>query len=326
MDFIDYGNSDSVSLDECRPLEERFTSLPNQAIQCKLSGVKPTGGTDWQDDMTGAFKEWLATAPTVNINIQDKQDKYLVVEVFSPGAEEPECSFNQMLQTIGFAADDNDDKKESVTNQAAAGASGDSASANQTAMMDQPSASAATKQLSVAAIPDIKFDGFVTSVSSPLDFYLQVFSRENIVAFEALTNLLNTRYSLQDPVPFTPRVGDYCAVKSTDDAWYRACILKKVAPEPAFKVLFVDYGVEEVTQLDRITLLEDRFYDTPMFSVHCGLACVRINSTINQNERAIAFFTEKVCKNSPANCHRFAYVLQSEFTHVLLFKGKLHIW
>ncbi|XP_033632805.1 uncharacterized protein LOC117294486 isoform X2 [Asterias rubens] len=294
VDFIDYGNSDSVSLDECRPLEERFTSLPNQAIQCKLSGVKPTGGTDWQDDMTGAFKEWLATAPTVNINIQDKQDKYLVVEVFSPGAKEPECSFNQMLQTIGFAADDNDDKKESVTNQAAAGASGDSASANQTAMMDQPSASAATKQLSVAAIPDIKFDGFVTSVSSPLDFYLQVFSRENMVAFEALTNLLNTRYSLQDPVPFNPRVGDYCAVKSTDDAWYRARILEKVAPEPAFKVLFVDYGVEEVTQLDRITLLEDRFYDTPMFAVHCGLACVRKNSTINQNERAIAFFTEKV--------------------------------
>ncbi|KAF4528859.1 hypothetical protein B566_EDAN017013, partial [Ephemera danica] len=58
-EFVDYGNITDV--DECalRQATEELTSLPSQAIYCKLKGSKPSQGESWSAEELERFQEML---------------------------------------------------------------------------------------------------------------------------------------------------------------------------------------------------------------------------------------------------------------------------
>ncbi|KAL7301892.1 hypothetical protein TKK_0005492 [Trichogramma kaykai] len=45
--FVDYGDTADIHLDKIYRAEKKFTSLPEQAIECCLVGIKPATGTSW---------------------------------------------------------------------------------------------------------------------------------------------------------------------------------------------------------------------------------------------------------------------------------------
>lgn len=51
--YVDYGNSETVSSSDLRPLPRSFAKLPSQALQCYLSRVKPVGQI-----VKGHLSEW----------------------------------------------------------------------------------------------------------------------------------------------------------------------------------------------------------------------------------------------------------------------------
>ncbi|XP_038071054.1 tudor domain-containing protein 6-like [Patiria miniata] len=286
--FIDHGNSETINLDDCRPLEAQFFTLPRQAIPCGLAGVQPNV-SDWPEEMTAAFKEWLADGQA-RVGIKAKSDSQLQVEIFLPHREDDPgtgISFNALLQHSGFGNDEEAgvDKK-----------SNDPVSANEMPTSAKEAVVDDTRRgLPVTEPPQGEVHGFVTVVNDPGDFYLQVDSDQNREAFQSLSEHLNTRYALQDFAPYKPSIGEYCAVIYSDDAWYRALVVDKVAPESAFKVLLVDYGEVGVLPADKIRQLEDRFYKQPAMALHCSLTCVMAPSSNagTWNEAATKHFKEK---------------------------------
>ncbi|XP_022086655.1 uncharacterized protein LOC110977121 isoform X2 [Acanthaster planci] len=291
--FIDHGNSETVSLDDCRPLEAQFTMLPRQALLCSLAGVKPDK-SDWPEEMIAAFKEWLMDGYT-RIEIRAKSGSRLNVEIFSlqsgAGQDIQDISFNALLRHSGFGAVDEVGAAEQVSTNSA-----DRTPTNEMATpAEEAVAGKKSRGLPVVEPPHSEFHGFVTVVNDPNNFYLQVDSEENREIFLTFTEHLNTRYTLQDLAPHKPSVGEYCAVIYSDDAWYRALVVDQVVPGPAFKVLLVDYGEDAVLPLDRIRQLEERFYDQPAVALHCSLTCTAAPSCDRKwTEAAIKHFKEKV--------------------------------
>ena len=45
--YLDYGTMDSQRIKHCRNLHKDFSRLPEQAIQARMWGIKPTGGKNW---------------------------------------------------------------------------------------------------------------------------------------------------------------------------------------------------------------------------------------------------------------------------------------
>ena len=56
MYFIDYGNTDYVSVDDIRPISDELRRPPNQCFECILSGAQPAGG-EWSEDAINRFEE-----------------------------------------------------------------------------------------------------------------------------------------------------------------------------------------------------------------------------------------------------------------------------
>ncbi len=43
--FVDFGDSEYLTLDQLRPLPGRFQNEPFHAIECSLTGLQPVEGT-----------------------------------------------------------------------------------------------------------------------------------------------------------------------------------------------------------------------------------------------------------------------------------------
>lgn len=71
VQFVDYGNEETIQLSEVKELQSEFMVLPVQSVSCCLSSVSPTSDS-WSDTAIQRF-----------LNLVDQ--KYLVAKVISKG-------------------------------------------------------------------------------------------------------------------------------------------------------------------------------------------------------------------------------------------------
>ena len=55
--FLDYGNTDTVSVRHVKALKEEFRGHPAQAMNCGLNGVAPSA--EWTEDASAAFEDMV---------------------------------------------------------------------------------------------------------------------------------------------------------------------------------------------------------------------------------------------------------------------------
>ncbi|CAH1257949.1 TDRD1 [Branchiostoma lanceolatum] len=55
--FLDYGNTETVTTANTRPIPESFTECPALALHCKLAGVSPVNSDRWSHKVTAFFKD-----------------------------------------------------------------------------------------------------------------------------------------------------------------------------------------------------------------------------------------------------------------------------
>ncbi|XP_078589209.1 tudor domain-containing protein 1-like isoform X2 [Branchiostoma floridae x Branchiostoma japonicum] len=55
--FLDYGNTETVTTANTRPIPESFTQCPALAMHCKLAGVSPVSSDRWSQQATKCFKD-----------------------------------------------------------------------------------------------------------------------------------------------------------------------------------------------------------------------------------------------------------------------------
>ncbi|KAI0633336.1 transcription factor [Trametes polyzona] len=108
--FIDYGNQDTVSFKDIRPLDPKFRSLPGQAHDARLSFVKLVpADSEYHDEAIDRFRA-LCEGRKLVANVDHKEGQLLHLRLIDPTdpavAQDPYACINADLVREGLATID----------------------------------------------------------------------------------------------------------------------------------------------------------------------------------------------------------------------------
>ena len=99
IQYVDFGNRETIMVGQLRHLAPIFLSLPKQALQFTLAGIKPVGSS-WSDGAIACLKEKIMTKKVL-VEIVSDAPKTFFVKLFDP--ESPQKIFNDELVSLGYA-------------------------------------------------------------------------------------------------------------------------------------------------------------------------------------------------------------------------------
>ncbi|XP_056343859.1 tudor domain-containing protein 6 [Oenanthe melanoleuca] len=140
-------------------------------------------------------------------------------------------------------------------------------------------------------VPALKTLVYVSYVSDPQDFYVQLGSDE--VQLNNILESLNNGKSVKDPCRQLFQAGDLIsAVYSEDSLWYRAVVKEKTS-DNLIRVHYIDYGDTSVISVDQARRLPKNLSSIPAMSIHCFLAGLKCKKKADWTEKAVFYFTKR---------------------------------
>lgn len=254
--FVDYGQTETISLYDLRRICPEFLGLHGQAFRCSLlNPVDPTSVTnEWNEDAEAKFHSFVETAAS-NLVI-------LKCTVYAVMYSEQKIIFNIVDLETPF---------ESVS----------------ASMLEVVKNAPTTK----SAGPSFRLDTYyysthnikigteeqvtVTCVNNVCQFYCQL--ERNADVIKDLKIKVNNLCHRLENIKIPPVFGTLCYAKYTDGQWYRGLIK---ATKPAILVHFVDYGdTIEVEKSDLLPVPKEAndIMSVPVQSVMCCLSDVPVD-------------------------------------------------
>jgi len=234
--FVDYGNSEVVSLNEVKDPEKDFMQLPQQAILCGLDATKD----HWSAGEVNIFKS-VALDKSFNAKFIIRDGQKWRVSLDSGGA-----SIVDMFMTKD-AADLQQDGREISSVQVGR---------------------YAFPQVTSGQIEEV----YVSHVTESGDFYIQL--SKSSADLEAIENLVSKIY--EQPGATTEAmemcfVDSLCCARFSEDfKWYRA-LVTKVFSDTEVEVLFIDYGNTDSLHVESMKQLRPELLKFPVQAVKCRL-------------------------------------------------------
>ncbi|XP_015476532.1 tudor domain-containing protein 6 isoform X1 [Parus major] len=140
-------------------------------------------------------------------------------------------------------------------------------------------------------VPALKTLVYVSYVSDPQDFYVQLGSDE--VQLKNILESLNNGKSVKDPCGHLFQAGDLIsAVYSEDSLWYRAVVKEKTS-DNSIRVHYIDYGDTSVISVDQARRLPKNLSSIPAMSIHCFLGGLKCKKNADWTEKAVFYFTKR---------------------------------
>lgn len=268
--FVDYGNSQTTSLNDVKGLKEKYLDIPIQAIECSLQGLRPSGNsTEWSAQAKELFSKLTSDKHIIaHVCSRESSGKYQVQLIDMTG--DMEMQLDQILIAAKYA--------EKVGNTLL------STSASKLSSTPVPTPSPSSLKVSFPFTREVITPGkeekvLVSSVSTPSSFYCMLYRTSS--KLEKLMTDIARHYSglgRDDEWLSSPSVGDPCCAKfSEDSAWYRA-IVKEVHSSGKVKVQFVDYGNYDTVIPKDVKRLAPQFSELPCQGIECSMHRICANS------------------------------------------------
>lgn len=235
LHFFDFGNTETVAVDNVRVCPEGLLSLPVMALECSLSGIVPASGSDW-DSLSSQF---LSDNFLNKILVAKFEDDFNVTLYDTTGAVD--VNISNTLIDQGFAV---------------------SASNIVTHKISIPNFSFSDSNLTLNVT--------VSDVMSLSLLWLQDVSLGSQNLYSQLQSALQSHCSkakaclagaLQD--------GDFCCV-AYDGQYFRAKVIHANEDEKIF-VLLVDYGIKDYVHQFHIYPITQTLAELPAFSFCASL-------------------------------------------------------
>lgn len=266
--FVDYGNSEVVSMDKIQPINDQFLSLSAQAIQCSIS--KDANRT-YTPDVVAAFEE----------TVYEQEGSIVVQEVREDGLHivQLETASGELLDHLFTPTPDIED------------ANLDDALPNGSIPIDY-------QYPTIQLDENNEVDVYISYVDGPACFYCQPLN----LAGDLESMMQQLEKAMQEPHPLSSApVGQVCATRySQDGLWYRAIVVKPSKSDEVsdddrqtVTVNFVDYGNSEVTTLEHLARLPKEFLVLPAQAIQCS--CV--DSGVEKfPDHVVQQFHELICE------------------------------
>lgn len=297
--YLDYGNSEVLSLLQVRPLAKNFQLLPPMALKCSLSGIRPVQSSGWSDSAGGALLSQVPLLSHIKVKVIRKESGSLVIDATSPDSPGQE-TLSQFLISQGMAQwqDVPSSAREHVQPLGERTYSGKQA--------DLPTQSSpgtvctGSNRVYASAIPVVgvsqntSFQVLISEVQRPDKFFFQVMNQENAQGLKALSEMLDTHCSTVDNSPYKPVLGELCCVRfSQDGVWYRAVVEQELS-ESKMLVMFVDYGNQDSVAVNSIRRITTAFTQLPLQARQCFLAGIHPTSHSSWSLDAMSFLKERL--------------------------------
>ncbi|XP_040291132.1 tudor domain-containing protein 1 [Bufo bufo] len=252
--YLDFGNTETLPISRVRGIEPSLLSLPFQALECCLAGVKPQSGS-WTSEATDAFKT-LVMNKQLTACVVAICDRVLTLELIDKSVT-PNISISKHLLEAGLAAPS-------------------------TPSCESPAAEEASQledylvQWRRTALPmGQETEVVVCMLQHPGEFFCHI---NNQTALQLLNKLNITigHYCMQHKSEgYYPAREEICgAYYAGDGNWYRAQV-KDVGPGGSVKVQFLDYGNEEEVSVDKLSKIPSSFLELPFQAICCRLSGVK---------------------------------------------------
>ncbi|KAF2981222.1 hypothetical protein EK904_014573, partial [Melospiza melodia maxima] len=241
VDYVDYGNSDSLPLTRLRPIIPSLMELPAQAIRCSLAGVKAPSA---QTSECISYLRKLVKDKVLTVKVVDKESSKSVVEL-TDASSTPVINVSSLLLEEGFAAEEL-----SMASPAARGSD-----------VEQAKEDTTNKRMCkwIKLTLNQTLSVIVCTVYNPGEFYCQISNSHELLALNSLNKTLS----------------EYCQNTPPDDGnWYRA-VVQKVTSDGRVRVSFVDYGNTEDVPRDNIRQISPSFLKLPFQAIKCWLSGIK---------------------------------------------------
>ena len=253
VNYIDYGNAETVNIRDLRPLPPQFTRLPAQAIECSLSGISVIGKTE---ELTKKLMS-LADGKDMKAEVISVSEGKLDVDLIDTSNG---LIINYELNRIYEAK------------QPAVQISDRLYTKPSTSVLPATPTSSKKTTFAKRALPlKETMVVYASHIESPTKFYLQVASEEDELT--KLANKLNEEYSAMSTSQSRlkiPTVGSVCVAQfSEDQNWYRGTIIELSGTQAT--VQFLDYGNTDKVKTTELKDVTDKYLNVPGFAIECSL-------------------------------------------------------
>ncbi|KAG8517404.1 Tudor domain-containing protein 1 [Galemys pyrenaicus] len=273
--FVDYGNTEEVTVDELQMISANFLNLPFQGIQCWLVDVQP-GNEHWSKEAIARFQMCVA-----GIKLQAR-----VVEITGNGVgielTDISTSYPRIISDVlideHLALKSGSPQKDLPNNKPVY---------KHDLQIDTPGLQviSSADQWRTIELPINKaIQANILEIINPHLFYafpsdMQEYQEKLYILTAELLEYCNAQKTQSS---YKPRIGDACCAKYTnDDFWYRAIVLGM--SETEVKVLYADYGNTEILPLCRVQPISAGHLELPFQIIKCSLeGLMELNGSCSQ--------------------------------------------
>ena len=240
VEFVDYGNSDTVPLTLLKKLSPDIAKPPRQAVKCGLADIK----SDCTDKETSLIEALLDT-PLKATFVEQEETKWKVL------LEHDGRCVNKAEELISIPLSETSKSR------------------------DIPVVDEERELDSIDVKEGQTAEVFLVHTNDPSSFYIQ-FSESSADIDTIMTEIESIYPNLgpSDESCSDVTVNSLCCARFEEDQqWYRA-IVRKVSPDSLLEVEFVDYGNTQVVALSSVKRLRQELRKLPRQAMHCGIANV----------------------------------------------------
>uniref|UniRef100_A0A8C4RC79 Tudor domain-containing protein n=1 Tax=Eptatretus burgeri TaxID=7764 RepID=A0A8C4RC79_EPTBU len=274
IQYIDYGTKKWVSVSQLHQLGEHHMQLPAQAVACRLTGIKPTGGTEtWtatandftREELTGQSCLAVMKGAVTMDSGEPTRGAIWLVDLFVNDGDAKQSSFACELVQQGLAFSARTESSEwlvpplTLTNLVSG-----NAKRSWTSYSYPPPISP----------PSLSFPMVVTSIDEDCNIFGKPRGVEK--ALQSLMAMVQMSImELELDVPKSQLMDEYnwqpnqaCLVKFSDGHWHRATIIHVLSG--AVRIQYVDTGASEDIPFSHV-IITNLFTDIPPLCLKISL-------------------------------------------------------
>ncbi|XP_071965838.1 tudor domain-containing protein 15-like isoform X2 [Antedon mediterranea] len=311
INFVDYGNTERVSVTDVKQILPEFLNLPIQGLKCVLKGMESNGASPKMkkmfSDIASGIEEFNCSIVTESSGVYEVDlewnGKKMSSELASYENKKERSSSKSSDEVFGTPPRKQNQKssmpskdtfdggsfsRPNKTNDGEHQESGRSGFGEKTSGFD----SKPQKHPTISYIADsIRVGGsedfLVSHIESPMQFWCQPL--KSSADLDKLMELINE--TQHEPIG-TVQPGSPCVAKfKDDDGWYRA-VIKKQLSNSTVEIQFVDYGNSDTVSKSDLKMLTSAFANLPAQAIECRMKGL-IEEAATLTDEFEALVTEK---------------------------------